>query len=87
VLSTDHLSTQTSWETQTALIAWPEVTVLCLPQEACWLHVRAPRWQPLRSLARKGRRFERIDEALDAIVQAPTDWNPHRDPDSWKKAA
>jgi len=69
VLITDNLTTYVSRETQAALLAWPEVQLL-LPKYACWLNLIEPWWQQLRSLALKGRRFERIDEVIEAIVQA-----------------
>ena len=87
VLNTDNLRTHTSRETQTALLAWPEVPVLFIPKHACWLNLIEPWWKQLRSLALKGRRIEGIDAAIDAIVQATTYWNQHRYPYIWKKAA
>jgi hypothetical protein len=85
VLITDNLRTHTSRETQTASTAWPEVALLFIPQDAWWLNVREPWWKQLRSLALKGRRCERIDEAIDASVQATTYWHQHRYPTIWKK--
>jgi hypothetical protein len=87
VLATNNLSTHLSRETQVALLAWPEVTWLFIPTYACWLHLRAPWWQPWRSLARKGRRFERIDEVIDAVGQATMYGHAQRYPSVWKKAA
>jgi hypothetical protein len=83
----DHLSTPVSRETQTALIAWPEGTVLLLPTYACWRHLIEPWWKQLRSLALKGRRFERLDEMIEAIMHATAYWNHHRYPYVWKQAA
>jgi transposase len=60
VLVTDNLSTHRSRETQVALLAWPEVTLLFIPKYACWLNLIEPWWKQLRNLALKGRRFERI---------------------------
>jgi transposase len=87
VLITDNLSTHLSRETQTALIAWPEVHLVCIPKYACWLNLIEPWWKQLRSLALKGRRFERLDEVIEAILQATVYWNAHRYPYVWKKAA
>ena len=87
VLIADNLTTHVSRETQTALLAWPEVTLLFIPKYACWLNLIEPWWKQLRSLALKGRRFERLDEVIEAIVQATGYWNAHRHPYSWKKAA
>jgi transposase len=86
VLITDNLSTHLSRETQTALIAWPEVQLLFIPRYACWLNLIEPWWKQLRSLALKGRRFERLDEVIEAILQATAYWNAHRYPYVWKKA-
>ena len=87
VLITDNLSTHISCDTQTALLAWPEVQLLLLPTYACWLNLIEPWWKQLRSLALKGRRCERIDEVIEAIGQATIYWNAHRYPYLWKKAA
>ena len=87
VLIADNLSTHISRETQTALIAWPEVAMLFIPKYACWLNLIEPWWKQLCSLALKGRRFERIDEVIEAIMQATVYWNAHRSPYVWKKAA
>jgi transposase len=87
VVITDNLSTPLSREPQTALIAWPEVQLLFIPTSACWLNLIAPWWKQLRSLALKGRRFEDVDEMIEAVVQATAYWNQHRYPYIWKKAA
>jgi transposase len=86
VLITDNLTTHISRDTQTALLAWPEVQLLLLPKYACWLNLIEPWWKQLRSLALKGRRFECMDEVIEAIVQATIYWNAHRYPYVWKKA-
>jgi transposase len=87
VLIMDNLSPHVSRETQAALLAWPDVQLLRLPTSACWLNLSEPWWQQLRSLALKGRRFERLDEVIEAIIRATAYWNAHRYPDVWKKAA
>jgi transposase len=87
VLITDNLSTHHSWETQTALLAWPEVELRFIPTYACWLNLIEPWWKQLRSLALKGRRFADVDEIIEAVVQATAYWNQHRYPYVWKKAA
>jgi transposase len=86
VLIADHLSTHLSREAQTALIAWPEVTMRFIPKSACWLNRIEPWWKQLRSLALKGRRFEDIDAIIEAVLQGTAYWNQHRYPDVWKKA-
>jgi hypothetical protein len=85
-LSTDNLSTHRSRETQTALIARPEVELLCLPTYACWLNLIEPWWKQLRSLALKGRWFADVGESIAAVVQATGYWNQHCYPCVWKKA-
>jgi transposase len=82
----DHLSPHVSRETQAVLLAWPEVQLLWLPTYACWLNLIEPWWKQLRSLALKGRRFERLDEVIEAIVQATVSGHAHRSPSAWKKA-
>ncbi len=86
-LITDHLTTQISCDTRTALLAWPEVQLWLLPKYACWLNLIEPWWKQLRSLALNGRRVERIDEVIEAMVQATASGNAHRYPSVWKKAA
>jgi hypothetical protein len=87
VLITENLTTHGSRETPAAWRAWPEVQLLWRPTYACWLNLIEPWWKQLRSLALKGRRFERINEVIAAMVQATMSWKAHRDPDVWKKAA
>jgi transposase len=86
LLITDNLSPHRSRETQTALIAWPEVELRFIPKYACWLNLIEPWWKQLRRLARKGRRFENVDELIEAVVQATAYWNQHRYPYVWEKA-
>jgi hypothetical protein len=81
----DNLSTHVSRETQPALIAWPEVTVLLIPKYACWLNLLEPWWKQLRSLALKGRRFEDINAIIEAVVQGTAYGNQRRYPYVWKK--
>ena len=87
VLITDNLTTHVSREPQAALLAWPEVQLLLLPKYAWWLNLIEPWWTQLRHLALKGRRFECIDEVIEAIVQATVYWNAPRYPYVWQKAA
>jgi transposase len=86
VLIADNLSTHISRETQTALIAWPEVAMLLIPKYACWLNLIEPWWKQLRSLALKGRRFEDVDAIIEAVMQGTAYWNQHCYPYVWKKA-
>jgi hypothetical protein len=64
------ISTHRSRETHTALIAWPAVPRWVMPQSACGLNLIEPWWKPWRRLALKGRRFARLDEVIEAILQA-----------------
>jgi transposase len=85
-LIADNLTTHVSRETQTALLAWPELQLMLLPKYACWLNLIEPWWKQLRSLALKGRRFEQVGEIIEAVGAATDYWNHHRYPYSWKKA-
>jgi hypothetical protein len=87
VLITDHLTTQVSRETQAALLAWPEVQLWWLPKYAGWRNRIEPWWTQLRRLAVKGRRFELLDEVIEAMVQATLYWKAHRYRSVWKKVA
>ena len=60
LLIEDNLSTHHSRDVKTAFLAWPEVQVQFIPKYACWLNLIEPWWKQLRSLALKGRRFERL---------------------------
>jgi hypothetical protein len=86
-LIADHLSTHLARETPTALMAWPEVQLWCIPTSACWLKLSEPWWQPRRSLALKGRRCANVDEIIEAVLEATAYWHAHRDPSVWKKTA
>jgi hypothetical protein len=44
-----------------------------------------PWWKQLRSLALKGRRFEKVEELTKALDDALLYWNNHRHPYTWKK--
>jgi transposase len=81
----DNLSTHVSRQTRLALAAWPEIQVLFLPKYACWLNLIEPWWKQLRSLALKGRRFETVDEVVEALIAALDYWIAHRHPYCWKK--
>jgi transposase len=85
VICRDKLSTHVSRETQTALLAWPEVHLRLLPKYACWLNLIEPWWKQRRSLALKGRRFENVEEIIAAVVRATEYGNQHRYPYVWKK--
>jgi transposase len=81
----DNLSIHKSRDVQTALLAWPEIQIHCLPKYAAWLNLIEPWWKQLRSLALKGKRFENSDEMSAALIAALAYWNQHRHPYTWKK--
>ncbi|NMC53875.1 MAG: IS630 family transposase [Chloroflexi bacterium] len=81
----DNLSIHTSRQVKLALAAWPEIQVQFIPKYACWLNLIEPWWKQLRSLARKGRCFENLDQLTLALNQALDYWNAHRHPYLWKK--
>lgn len=81
----DNFTIHKSGETQTALLAWPEIQVQFIPKYACWLNLIEPWWKQLRSLALKGRRFETVEELEMALREALAYWRAHRRPYRWKK--
>jgi transposase len=85
LLIEDNLSIHTSQQVRLALAACPEIQVLFLPKYACWLNLIEPWWKQLKSLALKGRRFESVDELVEALSAAVGYWNAHRHPYVWKK--
>lgn len=85
LLIEDNLSTHKGRETQTALLAWPEIQVLFLPKYAAWLNLIEPWWKQLASLALKGRRFETVPQLEQAIRAGLDYWNQHKHPYTWKK--
>jgi hypothetical protein len=74
VLIADNLMTHVSRETDTALLAWPEMHLRLRPKYACWLNLSEPWWKQLRSLALNGRRFEDVIEILNAGELATLLW-------------
>lgn len=81
----DNLSIHLSRYTRLALATWPEIQIQPIPKYACWLNLIEPWWKQLRSLALKGRRFEAIEQLIDALNRALNYWNAHRHPYVWKK--
>jgi hypothetical protein len=61
----------------------PRWTFGCPPQYAADLHVIAPWWKTLRSIALKGKRFARWEEVSGAVDAATTSGNAHRHPFCW----
>lgn len=81
----DNFIIHKSGETQTALLAWPEIQTQFIPKYAPWLNLIEPWWKQLRSLALKGRRFETVEELEAALWEGLAYWNAHRRPYRWKK--
>jgi transposase len=84
----DNLTTHFSKESALALAALAEkhrIEVLPLPKYAAWLNLIEPWWKQLRGLPLKGRRFQTLDEVLQAIEGATDYWNQHRHPYIWGK--
>jgi transposase len=81
----DNLSTHKSRDVRTALIAWPEIQIQFIPKYACWLNLIEPWWKQLKALALKGRRFENVDELVDAFCSSLEYWNAHAHPYIWQR--
>lgn len=81
----DNLSIHISKNTKLALAAWPEMQLQFIPKYACWLNLIEPWWKQLRSLALKGRRFETLDELIQALNNGLDYWNKPCHPYVWKK--
>src|SRR5579864_3001017 len=53
------------------------------PKYAAYLNLIEPWWKTLRSLALKGKRFEKWQEIATAVEKATAYWNAHRHPFLW----
>jgi hypothetical protein len=53
------------------------------PTYAAYLNLIEPWWKILRSLARKGRRFETWVEVCQAVAASTSYWNAHQHPFIW----
>ncbi|MGC4108694.1 MAG: transposase [Thermomicrobiales bacterium] len=51
-----------------ALLSWPEIQVMVLPNYASWMNLIEPWWKQLKNLALKGRRFETADD-LEKVLR------------------
>lgn len=81
----DNLSTHHSRDVKTALMAWPEIRLQFIPKYACWLNLIEPWWMQLKALALKGRRFETMEELINAFTDSLTYWNAPKRPYQWRK--
>ena len=81
----DNLSTHKTLDVLLWALAHPHVKFLFQPTYAPWLNLIEPWWKTLRSLALKGRRFQIVDEIVDAIEWATHHWNQNKNPYVWRK--
>ncbi len=63
--------------------AYPRWGFVFRPVAAAYPNLVGPRWQVLRSLALKGRRFETWGQVAAAVEKATAYWNAHRHPFVW----
>lgn len=64
-------------------LAHPRWEFVFQPTYAAYLNLIEPWWKILRSLALKGRRFERWAEIEKTVERATAYWNAHRHPFIW----
>ena len=80
----DNLSTRRATDVLPFLLAHPRWEEMVFqPTYAAYLNPIEPWWKILRSLALKGRRFERRDGIAPAVAGATAYWNAHRHPFAW----
>jgi hypothetical protein len=79
----DNLSTHRALDVLLWALAHPRWEFVFQPTSAAYLNLIEPWWKVLRSLALKGRRFERWEEIRAAITAATEYWNHHRHPFVW----
>lgn len=79
----DNLSMHRSSDVLLFMVAHPRWEFIFQPKYAAYLNLIEPWWKVLRSLALKGRRFERWEEVVEAIKAATEYWNAHRHPFVW----
>jgi hypothetical protein len=60
--------------------AHPRWAFVFQPSDAAYLNRSEPWGKVLRSLARKGRRFDTWEQVCPAMEAATVDWNAHRHP-------
>jgi hypothetical protein len=79
----DHLHGHRAPDVWLCSLAHPRWECVVQPTDAADLHVIAPWWKALRSLARKGRRGETWAHVGQAIEAATVSWQTHRPPVIW----
>jgi hypothetical protein len=79
----DNLSRHRTVDVRRWALAHPRGEFVFQPTHAAYLNLIEPWWKVLRSLARKGRRFETWGEVCRAVEAGTAYWNWHRHPFVW----
>jgi DDE superfamily endonuclease len=79
----DHPSAHRTTDVLLFALAHPRWGFASRPKYAAYLNLIEPWWKILRSLARKGQRFETWEQICAAVRAATTYWNAHRRPFIW----
>jgi DDE superfamily endonuclease len=79
----DHVRAHRATDVLLFSLTHPRWEFVSQPKYAAYLNLIAPWWKVLRSLARKGRRFETWAEVCQAVEAATASWNQHRHPFVW----
>jgi hypothetical protein len=79
----DNLNVHRATDVVRFALHHPRWEFVCQPKDAAYLNLIEPWWKVLRSLALKGRRFERWDEVCAAVEAATASWNKHKHPFVW----
>lgn len=79
----DNLSVHRTTDVLLFSLAHPRWESVFQPVYAAYLNLIERWWKVLRSLARKGRRFEAGEDMTRAIAAATSSWNQHRHPFIW----
>jgi transposase len=74
----DNLSAHRATHVLLFSLAHPRWEFVFQPKYAAYLNLSEPWWKILRSLALKGRRFERWEEICEAAEKTTAYWNAHR---------
>jgi transposase len=79
----DNLSTHRAPDVLLFLLTHPRWEFVFQPTYAAYLNLIEPWWKILRSLALKGRRFERWADICQAVDRATGYWQAHKHPFVW----
>jgi transposase len=79
----DNLNAHRATDVLLCCLAHPRWEFVFQPKYAAYLNLIEPWWKVLKSLARKGRRFETWEEVCRAVDEATAYWNRHRHPFVW----